>query len=82
MNWEKQGRFENRRRNGTDAANLWKYVPKKLKDAIDDVWVDPDGYWVYLNEGYTAYDHGSDCGTIHECTIADLREAFKTVQKG
>lgn len=73
---DKEESYGDRRRRSTD---LWKYIPKKLYDAVADTGVDDDGYWVYLNRGWLAYDHGSDCSIIHEYNVADLKEAIKTI---
>ena len=48
MDWfEKEAAFCDRFRNGTHCKNLWKRIPKKIWDVIDDTNVDSDGYWVY-----------------------------------
>lgn len=70
---------------GRTARNIWKYIPAKLIScgAVTNAIVDSDGYWVWLDfeeGGWRAYDHGSDCGMIHEYTIKDLKEALKTVK--
>ena len=74
---EKEESFDYRSRK---SADLWQYIPKKFYPAVDHVTIDSDGYWVYLEEGWSAYDHGSDCGVIHEYTIAGLKEAIKTIE--
>ena len=61
--------------------NLWRYIPKKLLHAVEDVAIDSDGYWIWLAPGYTAYDGGSDCMAIHDYTIAEVRKAIKTIRK-
>lgn len=76
--WEKEFRFEN---NSRPATNLWKYIPERLKSAVDECSTDSDGYWVYLENGYVAYDGGEDCWVIHEYTITDLKAAIKTIRK-
>lgn len=73
-------------RAGRTAKNIWKYVPAKLLScgAVTNAVADSDGYWVWLDfeeGGWRAYDHGSDCGVIHEYTIKDLREALKTIRQ-
>ena len=72
-------------RAGRTAKSIWKYVPQKwIKcGAVTNCLADSDGYWVWLDfeeGGWRAYDHGSDCGIIHEYTISDLREALKTIE--
>ena len=59
---------------------IWKYIPKKYHDAIDFAHKDSDGYWVYLKQGYRAYDLAEDCGIIHTYTIKDMREDLKTIR--
>ena len=82
MDWtKKEELFDAKYRNGTTCSyrKLWKYIPKKLYDAVDDVGVDCDGYWAYLADGYRAYDHDVDCAAIHEYTITDFKKALKTI---
>ena len=71
---------------GTVAADLYKYIPRRIAEAgaIDNAFADSDGYWIWLNHeegGWVAYDGGEDCGTIHEYTIEDLKKAIKTIRK-
>ena len=68
-------------RSGRQADDLWKYIPERISDAVDDTLVDPDGYWIFLKEGWTAYDGGEDCRTIHCYSIKDLREDIATIRK-
>lgn len=75
--FEQEESFDYRSRK---SADLWQYIPKKLYPAVEDVMIDSDGYWIYLIEGWSAYDHGSDCGTIHEYTIKGLKSAIKTIE--
>ena len=77
--WKKEVAFERASRAGNVSNGIWKYIPKKFYSAVSDCSVDSDGYWVYLNKGWTAYDHDVDCGIIHEYTIADLKAAIKTI---
>lgn len=66
---------------GRQAKNLWKYIPEKFAEAVDETNVDSDGYWIYLKNGYVAYDGGEDCCQIHEYSITDLKAAIKTIRK-
>lgn len=75
--WEKEDSYDSRTRK---CADIWKYIPKKLYPAVADTLIDDDGYWIYLEEGWSAYDHGSDCSVIHEYNISDLRAAIKTIK--
>ncbi len=73
---DKEESYGDRRRRST---NLWKYIPKRLREAVAGTQIDCDGYWVFLENGWSAYDNGSDCGVIHEYNIADLKEAIRTI---
>ena len=79
--WEKEIRFERTYLSGLAATNICRYIPERLNESYDWATTDSDGYWIYLNDGYTAYDGGSDCGTIHEYSISDLKKAIKTIRK-
>ncbi len=54
-------------------------IGKKYESAISEVFKDSDGYWIYLNYGYISTE--TQCGTIHEYTLADLRKQLKTIRK-
>lgn len=84
--WQKEREYGERwnagRINGRD---LWRYVPQKVAEGVTDIFADSDGYWVWLDHedgGWVAYDGAEDCGMIHEYTIADLRDAIKTIRRG
>ena len=79
--WEKEVAYEKAYSSGRQAKDLWKYIPEKLTEAVDETDVDLDGYWIYLKEGWLAYDGGEDCKQIHEYTITDLKAAIKTIRK-
>lgn len=82
MNWEDKGyTYEKTYRTGRQAKNLWKYIPDKLADAIDDTMIDIDGYWIYLADGWTSRDGDVDCGIIHCYTISDLKEDIATIRR-
>ena len=69
---------------GNQAKNIWKYIPEKYMEGVTDAFSDSDGYWIYLYHeegGWVAYDDDEDCGIIHEYTIADLKDAIKTIRK-
>lgn len=62
-----------------------KFLPKGIPEtAIESVECDPwDGsnggsYWVYLNDGYICTD--MECHTIHEDTLAEIRETMKSIE--
>lgn len=56
---------------------LWKYVPKRLSDAVVDITHDSDGYWIYLDEDWHMGGHES----FHCETVKDLRELLKRVRR-
>lgn len=62
--------------------DISKYIPKKLykAGAIQDAFVDSDGYWIWLNDGWYSYDAADDCGMVHEYTIKDLKCAIKQIR--
>lgn len=79
---DKIEQYERAYRAGKVSGNLWQYIPKRAMPGVTECFADTDGYWIYLDfyeRGWTAYDHGSDCGVIHEYTIADIRKAVKTI---
>lgn len=54
-------------------ARIMKYVPKSKLDAIEDAWIDEDGMWIVLKDGWNADRMDQDCQTIHEDTVRWLR---------
>ena len=70
----------------SDEMTIWHCIPKRLEDAVDFVDLrsngEDDPYWIFLKEGWVSYDGGSDCGTIHERTVKDLKAAIKTIRRG
>lgn len=78
--WEKEEEYERRWASGRVPQDIWKYVPDKYADAVTDAFADSEGYWIWLGKDYFAYDGGADCGSIHEYTVADLKEAIKTIR--
>lgn len=82
MSWvDKSIAYEDKWNAGTVAQDIWKYIPESKKAFVTDAIADSEGYWIWLDEDHVAYDGGEDCGTIHEYTIADLRNAIKTIRK-
>lgn len=77
MTYYSEERYDYRRH----SSDLWRYIPKKLRHAVDDVEIDSDGYWIWLAPGYTAYDGGEDCRQIHVYTIKELKEDMKTIRE-
>ena len=54
-------------------------IGKKYESAISEVFKDSDGYWIYLNYGYISTE--TQCGTIHEYTLAGLVKQLRTIRK-
>ena len=79
--WEKEEAFEKTWLSGRASQNLWRYIPDKVSDGVEDVCTDSDGYWIYLNPGWTSRDGGSDCSIIHTYLISDLKEDIKTIRR-
>ena len=82
--YEKEQAYRALYRSGRQAKNLWTYIPDFVLPGVTNCFSDSDGYWIWLDfeeGGWSAYDHGSDCGVIHEYTIADLKQAIKTIAK-
>ena len=58
-----------------------KYIPKRKLSAIKSCWHDSDGYWIMLNEEYNADNVDSNCRTIHEDTIKQLRYQIAGIRR-
>lgn len=81
---DKEDRYIERYKNGQVCTNIWQYIPYKVMEGVTNAFADSDGYWIWLDYeegGWVAYDGGEDCGIIHEFTMADLKEAIKTIRK-
>lgn len=79
--WEKEESYARAYAEGRQARNLWRYIPRKILSGVEWATSDSDGYWIYLNKGWTAYDGGDDCRIIHEYNVTDLRNAIKTIRR-
>lgn len=60
---------------------ILSYVPKSKQAAIRDAYHDDDGYWLCLKEGWEATRMDSECHTIHEDTILQLRYQIAGIKK-
>ena len=60
---------------------IMKYVPKSKIEAIKDAWIDDDGMWIVLKEGWNADRTDAECRTIHEDNIKDLRYQIAGIRK-
>lgn len=84
MDWaDKEASYSRRWSKGTQCRCPEKYIPMRLikAGAVGLVCVDADGYWIYLTEGWTAYDGGEDCGVIHDYLITDLKESIRSIRR-
>ncbi|MDU4493542.1 MAG: hypothetical protein E7J02_12160 [Staphylococcus warneri] len=61
-----------------DLNFLNKYIPKKYRTYINDVYKDIDGYWIELKPSYISTT--TECSTIHELTIKDLKNELKSIK--
>lgn len=61
--------------------NILKYVPKSKLPAIKSIYVDTDGYWIVLNDGWNATRTDERCKVIHEDTIKNLRYQIAGIER-
>jgi len=63
--------------------DLIDYIPDKYKPAIDDIFRDEDGIWIYLKQGYYADGMGcyNECQIIHEDTIKELLYQVRLIKE-
>lgn len=54
-------------------------IPKKYQKMVREYYVDEDGFWLILNEGYIEPD--MDSRTIHEEDHSQILEKLKTCIK-
>lgn len=57
---------------------LMDYIPKGKRHWVEAFWHDSDGYWLVVGEAYWC-DY-MDCHTIHEDTIKEVLQVFKSVR--
>jgi hypothetical protein len=60
---------------------IMKYVPKSKAEAIKDAWVDDDGMWITLKEGWNADRTDAECRTIHEDNLKELRYQIAGIRR-
>lgn len=60
---------------------IMKYVPKSKAEAVEDAWIDSDGMWIVLKDGWNADRMDFCCHTIHEETVAELRYQIAGIRK-
>ena len=61
--------------------SIIEYVPQSKRQAIYDSYVDADGMWIILNDGWEATRMDYGCHTIHEDTISELKWQIAGIQK-
>lgn len=57
---------------------LLNKIPKKYHDAITSIYIDSDGYWAYIGNGYKIENYYTE-HTIHEDTLTEFKRIFKQV---
>lgn len=63
-------------------SNLLNWIPKRYHAAISDVYLDDDGIWVCIREGWKCDE--TVCGaerTIHEDTLEAVLQCVKTIKR-
>ena len=60
---------------------IMNYIPRSKQAAVYDAWEDSDGIWIMLNEGWNADRMDSQCRTIHEDTVKDLRYQIAGIRR-
>ena len=58
-----------------------KYVPKSKREAINEIFRDSDGIWIFLNEGWNADRMDYNCHVIHEDNVKELRYQIAGISK-
>lgn len=79
--WEKEQAYADAYNAGRQARDIWKYIPQKYREGIENAFSDSDGYWIWLDEDHEAYDGGADCHMVHEYRVADLVKAIRTIRR-
>lgn len=61
--------------------SIMDYIPKSKIESVADAFVDSDGMWIYLNDGWEAsrMDIGAQC--IHEDTIKELKYQIAGIRR-
>lgn len=63
-------------------AEVMKYVPTKKREAVRSAYINAEGYWIELEEGWEGSRTAcTDKKIIHELSVADLRYQIWGIQK-
>ena len=57
---------------------IMRYIPKSKREAVYDAWIDSDGYWIMLNDGWESID---GTHTIHEIRTKELRQEIADIRR-
>ena len=60
--------------------DLLDKIQKKYHEAITSMYIDTDGFWAYIGNGYKIKNYYSE-HTIHEDTLAEFKRVFKYIVK-
>lgn len=60
---------------------IMKYIPKSKAESVADAFIDEDGMWIYLKDGWNADRMDVDCHVIHEDTIKQLRYQIAGIRR-
>ena len=60
--------------------DLLNKIPKKYHEAITSMYIDTDGFWAQIGNGYKIKNYYSE-HTIHEDTLAEFKRVFKYIVK-
>lgn len=60
---------------------IMRYIPKSKVESVEDAWIDDDGMWIVLKDGWNADRMDFDCHTIHEDNVADLRYQIAGIRR-
>ena len=60
---------------------LMKYVPVLKQEAVQEIFRDSDGYWIFLKQDWVASRTDWDAHVIHEETIDELRLQITGIKK-
>jgi F0F1-type ATP synthase beta subunit len=58
--------------------HLLRYIPKKIRPHVEDVFRDSDGIWVWGDDNF--FDPSTGSHTVHVDTIAELRRDISGVK--
>lgn len=62
-------------------VNIMRLVPKSKRAAIKYAYLDTDGFWIGLNEGWEASNTDRGCRLIAQDTIEELRYQIAGIRR-